>query len=344
MSPLGGREMLDPLARLGRGSPYGIMRGGGLGMGGLSVRGLGVGGLRAGMLGERSLGIQGRELHPGALLGNRGGLGMGIHGDPLSQALQLGRYQGGLQHRHGRHGGLGDLGLMPYRSYLGGGWPHGAECDTCLREQLYHRHQGHYDHGCGCRRSCGESLNSNTKSNFDFKTKDVTVRGKARAVRASYLTEAGKFEADLVKFMDKKSEEEVPDRVVDMLVSFINREEYSNGDLVDEVRLNILASSVGAKSLVEYSLGQLKHSQLPLDGRIICEIITLITQSTKVDDGLRKWLEKELKADGDYLYLQLLNHSAAFEKLWRDRPEAVAEVQRMSNKPSCTSAFWRSLQ
>lgn len=49
-----------------------------------------------------------------------------------------------------------------------------------------------------CTSSCCEG-NSNKKSDYDFKTKDVTVRGTARAVRASFLIEAPKFEADLVK-------------------------------------------------------------------------------------------------------------------------------------------------
>jgi hypothetical protein len=342
--------MLDPLGRIGRGSPY-LSSGGGLGiggigmgpfsgrglgsgglrMGGMGAGGLGVGGLRAGMLGERGLGTRGRGLHPAAVLGNRGGLGMGIP-DPLSQALQLGRYTGGLQHRHGRHGGLGPLGLMPYQGYLGGGWPHGAECETCLREMLYHQHQGHNGQSCGCRRSCGEGLNSNNKSNFDFKTKDVTVRGKARAVRASYLLEATKFESELTKYMEKKKEDQVPDRVVDMLISFINREEYSNNDILDEVKLNILASNVGAKSTVEYSLARLKKIDIldgcRQDGHILCGVLTLITQSGKVDDGLRKWLEDCLTANKCHVYSLLLKNYHYIE-LEYDRPEVVAEVQRI---------------
>lgn len=327
ISPLGsGRDMLDPLARLGRGSPYGLMRGGSLGAGGLA----GLGGVRGAPMGGAALGVRGRGLHPGALIGRQGALGMGVRGDHLSQALQLGRYSRGHEHRYGRHGGLEALGLMPYERYrAGGGWPHGADCDTCWREQLYHQHQGHHGHSCGCRRSCGEGSNSNSRSNFDFKTKDVTIRGKARAIRASYLSEAGKFEADLTKFMEKKKEEEVPDRVVDMLISFINREEYLNGDLQDEVTLNILASNVGAKSTVDYSLARLKEIDIcRYEGKPICNVLTMITQSGKVDDGLKKWLEKCLTADDYYVY-RLLLEDREYEKLAYDRPEVVAEVERM---------------
>jgi len=366
MSPLGGGDMLDPVARLGRASPYGLMRGGGLGigglgMGGVGVRGLGagglgvgglragglgVGGLRAGMLGERGLGVRGRGLHPAALLGNRGVLGMGIHGDPLSQALQLSRYPSGVQPRLSRLGGLGPLGLVPYQGYLGGGWPHGAECDTCLREQLFHQHQGHLDHGCGCRRSCDLTSNSNTKSNFDFKTKDVTVRGKARAVRESYLTEASKFESDLTKYMEKKKEEDVPDRVVDMLISFINREEYSNSDIVDEVTLNILASNVGAKSTVNHSLSRLKKIDIRQasnnNAYVICQVLGLITQSGKVDDGLRKWLENSLTANRFSLYNDLFE-TAQYREMAYEHPEVVAEVERMVGERKVTNDGIRSI-
>jgi hypothetical protein len=327
MSPLGGgRDMLDPLARLGRGSPYGIMRGGGLGAGGLGV-GVGVGGMRAGILGGGPLGVRGRGLHPGAFYGNRGALGVDVRGDPLSQALQLGRYPRGLEHSLGRHGGHDALALLPYERYrAGGGWPHGSDCDTGWRERLFHDREGHHGHGCGCRRSCGESSNSNSKSNFDFKTKDVTIRGKARAVRASYLAEAAKFEGDVTKYMEKKSQEEVPDRVIDMLISYINREEYSNNSVFDEVTLNILASNVGAKSAVDYSLARLKDSTGDLDADELSLIIALILLSGKVDDGLRKWLANYLK-DGDRI--SYLDRSHSFQEVIDEKPELYPEIQRL---------------
>jgi hypothetical protein len=315
MSPLGGgRDILDPLARLGRGASFDTMRGGALG---------------AGILGGGALVVQGRELIPGAFLGNRGAWDLGLRGDPIRQAFRRGVYGRGIDPRLGRFGvGDLDLRLLPYNRFRGGGWPHGSDCDTCWRERLYHEHQDHHGHGCGCRRSCGESSNTNFRSNFDFKTKDITIRGKARSVRASYLTEAAKFESELTKYMEKKTEDEVPERVVDMLISFINREQYSNSDLLDEVILNILASNVGAKSTVDYSLGRIKDCGFPPNGRLICGVITLITQSGKVDDGLKKWLEKELKAKECELYLALIDDEH-FHKLWSERPEVVAEVQRM---------------
>jgi hypothetical protein len=195
-----------------------------------------------------------------------------------------------------------------------------------LRERRYHEDQGHHGHGCACRRSCGEGSNSNSKQDFDFKTKDVTIRGKARAVRASYLAEAGKFEGDFVKFMEKKKEEDVPDRVVDMLVSYINRETYTNDNVLDEVTLNIVASNVGAKSAGDYSLGRLKKCNWDIHPVELCHIVKLVTQSSKVDDGLTNWLKKYLETDERYWYLEV---SEPYRRLQETRPEVVADIQRM---------------
>lgn len=301
ISPLGGgRELLDPLARLGRGAPMDLLRGGALGRG---------------PLGAGALGLRGRAFNP--YVGNRGALGMVLRSDSLALGLE-----------HGRHGLSIDHRLQPYDRYRGGVWPHGANCDTLWRQRSYHENQGHHAFGCGCRSSCGQALNSSSKGDFDFKTKDVTIRGKARAIKASYLTDTGKFEADLTKYMEKKSEEEIPDRIVDMLISFINRDRYENNSLVDEVKLNILASNVGAKSAVDYSLSRLKESGLNEGSDNICKIISLITMSGKVDGGLKKWLEKELKADDRWLYEEL-NRDFKFLRLCEDLPEAVVELQRM---------------
>ena len=306
ISPLGGgRDLLDPLARLGRGAPMDLLRGGALGRGHLG----------AGALGSGALGLRGRAFNP--YVGNRGALGMVLRGDPLASGLERGRHGLGIDHR-----------LLPYDRYRGGGWPHGTNYDTCWRERSYHENQGHHGFGCGCRASCGQALNSNSRGDFEFKTKDVTIRGKARAIKASYLTDTGKLEADLTKYMEKKSEEEIPDRVVDMLISFINRDRYDNNSLVDEVKLNILASNVGAKSAVDHSLSRLKQSGLKEGSDNICKIISLITMSAKVDGGLKTWLEKELKADDRWLYEEL-NRDFKFQRLCEDLPEAVVELQRI---------------
>lgn len=172
---------------------------------------------------------------------------------------------------------------------------------------------------------CDSAANSNSKSDFEFKVKDVTVRGKARSVRASYLLEATKFEADLVKYMDKKKEEDVPDKVVDMLLSWINRENYSNKDPFDEVTLNILASNVGCKSVLDHSLSRLKKMEKDIDGPDLVKIIGTIYLSSKVDDGLVNWLVKHLKAGGKWR--DLIEYDL-YRDLAHERPEVQAELMR----------------
>ncbi|KAG4427818.1 hypothetical protein IFR05_016697 [Cadophora sp. M221] len=172
---------------------------------------------------------------------------------------------------------------------------------------------------------CDNPSNSNSKSDFDFKVKDVTVRGKARSVRCSYLLEAGKFEADLVKYMDKKKEDDVPDKVVDMLISWINREKYSNHDPFDEVTLNILASNVGCKSIMEHNLARLKTMQKNIDAAEWVKIVGTVYLSSKVDDGLKKWLAKFLKEDDRW---RMLIHYPQYQDMAEQRPEVDAEFLR----------------
>ncbi|KAK6584846.1 hypothetical protein PZA11_003070 [Diplocarpon coronariae] len=184
-----------------------------------------------------------------------------------------------------------------------------------------------------CTGSCYEGRdNRNSEQELDFKTKDVTVRGKARAVRATYLIEAPKFESDLVKYMEKKKEDDVPERVVDMLISWINREQYPNEDLFDEVTLHILASNVGCKSIQEQSLKKLKGMEENLDPAELFRIVGTVYLSSKVDKDLKGWLVKLLRK----------GYGPAQIPMWRcleecddrymtmmiQRPEIKAEVYR----------------
>jgi hypothetical protein len=63
--------------------------------------------------------------------------------------------------------------------------------------------------------------------------------------------------------MEKKTEDEVPERVVDMLISFINREEYSNSDVLDEVILNILPPTLEPNLPLITPLAELKTADFP---------------------------------------------------------------------------------
>jgi len=163
---------------------------------------------------------------------------------------------------------------------------------------------------------------------YDFETKDVTIRGKAHKIRCSYLAEAPKFEGDLVKYMEKKKERDVPDRVVDMLISFINREGYSNDNALDEVTVCILASSVGAKSALQHSLANLKKLECEIDdGKELVYIIGCILLSNKVDDGLIDWLKTFLTERLPDGHTSPIYNCLEFEALVWQHPEVEIVIR-----------------
>lgn len=160
--------------------------------------------------------------------------------------------------------------------------------------------------------------------------KDVIIRGKARSVRASYLTEAPKFEADIVKYMEKKKESDVPDRVVDLLLQFINREHYDNDSPLDEVTVCILASNVGAKSALEHSVNRLKKLQKHIyDTNEIVDIIGCILLSSKVDSKLTDWLKDFLEDLGNKMDLGQVFYSRKYMELDAEHPEIYVAVSQM---------------
>jgi hypothetical protein len=148
-------------------------------------------------------------------------------------------------------------------------------------------------------------------------------------VRASYLTEAPKFEADLLKYLEKKKDDIVPDHVIDMLISFINTEDYSNNSPLDEVTLNILASNVGAKSAVDFSLGRLKRVTNELRTQELTSIVGTVVMSSKVDKGLKEWLKK-LLMNVDTHYRLTNNHY--WQSLIMNRPEVETEMMRLTGQ------------
>lgn len=203
----------------------------------------------------------------------------------------------------------------------------------------------YYGLGSGCQ-TCGGAHDSCCEHNDNsqeqkFKTKDVTVRGKARKVRASFLIEASKFEADLVKYMDKKKEDDVPDKVVDMLISYINHEDYKNSNILDEITMNILASNVGAKSAVLHSAARFRKLEDDINPRQITKIIGTVFLSSKVDDSITKWLKSYLKDEDRY---NRLFGYYEFRELCEERPEVLAELERLLGLKSQPDDRWsRSL-
>lgn len=164
---------------------------------------------------------------------------------------------------------------------------------------------------------------------YKYETKDIVIRGKAKVLRQSYLNESPKFEGELVKYLDKKTKEQIPDRVVEMLIDFINVESYENFDLIDEVTLNILASNVGCRSVVDYSLNRLKGVKDVESVEQLGHITATILLSLKVDSGLTAWLKKLLEKDGGTHVRSLLHNREFRSTVLVDRPEVEIEVFRL---------------
>lgn len=131
--------------------------------------------------------------------------------------------------------------------------------------------------------------------------------------------------------MDKKKEDVVPDRVVEMLVEFINREQYTCSDILDEVTLNILASNTGSKSAGDYSLSRLKKWDRRISAEKLLPVVVTVLMSSKVDDGLKNWLKKLLE-DGwqeEDRRVSRREIGSVFEILACQRMDVALEVERL---------------
>lgn len=140
------------------------------------------------------------------------------------------------------------------------------------------------------------------------------------------MADLGKFENELVKFVDKKSEEELPDNVIQMLVDIINEESCESNSAIDLVGLNILGSNLGYKSAVDYSLQELK--KIESDGLIMADELTkicgTITMSGKVHEGLEAWLKRFIRNHDAWHMLQT---SQKFRLLIANHPEVETRLE-----------------
>ena len=217
-------------------------------------------------------------------------------------------------------------GYLPHDSY-GFNWE--SDCDyrlggpKCERDPFFHGH-----HSCGRTFHCNGS-HSDSKKEYPLKTKDISVRGKTYAVRKSFLADSGKFESDLGKYMDKKKEEEVPDHVVQILIDFINTEECNPKSLLDLVTMNILASILGVKSAVDYSLTLIKKfadADRNISGSDLTDICGITMLSGKVDDGLKGWLKKFLTSHNRFY---LLERYPTYAERVANHPELHTRLEEM---------------
>ncbi|KAH8801704.1 hypothetical protein F5884DRAFT_524900 [Xylogone sp. PMI_703] len=179
-----------------------------------------------------------------------------------------------------------------------------AQCPQCVPD--------------ACHRCCG---GNNRRSTCAYDTKDVVVRGKTYAIRKTYLSEVSKFEDNLVKYMEKASEDAVPDRIVCLLISFINEEKFQADSLHDLITLNILASNVGAKSVVDYSMDEINRWDIDRDLSLhaLVDIVVTIMLSGKVEQALQDWLRKYLKYNDRWS--QMVHHQWYHARVMSSRPE-----------------------
>ncbi|TVY31339.1 hypothetical protein LSUB1_G009026, partial [Lachnellula subtilissima] len=194
-----------------------------------------------------------------------------------------------------------------------------------------HSHSHHRGDGLGHNKLFSEDShrgsNCTKASDFDFPTKDIAVRGKTYSVRCSYLAEASKFEADLQKYVDKKSKKILSDRIIEMLISFINREWYGNDIALDEVTMNVLCTNVTAKSAFEHSLKRLQKYDGEIDPFEMSEICATILCSDKVDDKLKDWLKKYMLKVPDRI--EELDRSQKWAELNEELPEVRARLAEL---------------
>lgn len=304
------------------------------------------------------LGLQGRSFQPVRYATPRGGVARNCANIENIANLLRGRGHSAdvaaeLRDRHGR--GRRDLGPDPVRSlpdrpnWFEDWWARNRAArrpplQEVLEEAFGRRHNSDHRHHCGqhhdhhhdhdhdhsCHQKssccgCGDS-DSKAKKEYSFKTKDVTLRGKSYQIRKSFLADLSKFENELVKFVDKKSEEELPERVIQLLVDYINEDCCECKVALDLVGLNILASNLGYKSAVEYSLEELKKTEVEYLVRAeeLTRICGTITMSGKVDEGLESWLKKFIR---NHDALPALENSRSFQVLVANHPEVWTKLE-----------------
>ena len=184
--------------------------------------------------------------------------------------------------------------------------------------------------GCGNYYRGGGSCEDRDRRDVDrkFKTKEVAIRGKVYKVRNSFLDDNGKFEAELIKFVDKKKEKALPNQVIQYLVDLINDEGVSSRDLLDLVTLNILASNMAVKSVMASSLKLVEEEgkKTWATEKQMTEIIGCIFLSSKVDDGLKEWLKEYAR---EHKATDQLRFCTEWRKLIDDHPDVATQLAEL---------------
>lgn len=205
-----------------------------------------------------------------------------------------------LLHRANRSGSNG-LGPVRNQRY---------QCPSCdaypPRGQMYcERHRDGRDLGLAGHPSPGSRQQGDKSTGV--KTKDVAIRGKNYPIRQSFLSDNEKFEATIVKTADKKSSEALPEKIIQLMVDFINDEEYINANLADEVHLYIFAAMCNVKSLMKHSIERMKDDRTfdPVARGEVVDICCMVCVPPESDDKLKEWLKKTFDKEFGYENMDL---------------------------------------
>ncbi|KAG9243702.1 hypothetical protein BJ878DRAFT_509496 [Calycina marina] len=265
--------------------------------------------LREDLIHQPYLGMPGRDRGLRGSLIDHGaypGIGCHRHIDPLHRSLIV---HGGPidDHHRCRRRSHDDGWVQSHLGYL-------QNRDSC---------DGVY---CRSPSSCGCSSSSKSSAK-----KDITIRGKCYSVRKAFLEDCPKFEKDVQSYADKNNTT-VPDHVIQLLVDCVNDDSFSASNPLDLVTLNILANSVGVKSVIKKSQKML-DGIIPDGGDAFVKVLATILLSSNVPDDLTNWLRKQLKDNGGFEDLEI---SPGYWVLLSDHPEidvTVMTLMGMRSKP-----------
>ncbi|RDW94734.1 hypothetical protein BP5796_00497 [Coleophoma crateriformis] len=163
--------------------------------------------------------------------------------------------------------------------------------------------------------------------------KDIVIRDKTHAVRRSYLEEHPKFEKEIVGYMADKTEDNIPESVVDHLINYINNDFYANADLLDEVCLYLLSSAVNVSSVNAVALRNLVNWDWTgfwdWDG-FTYAVLTILT-SDNSNEAIRDWLKDVITTKLAYQHQneRIIRQKFNSDPIKTDHPEALIRFEQL---------------
>ncbi|RDW88697.1 hypothetical protein BP6252_00729 [Coleophoma cylindrospora] len=163
--------------------------------------------------------------------------------------------------------------------------------------------------------------------------KDIVIRDKTHAVRRSYLEEHPKFEKEIVGYMADKTQDNIPESVVEHLINYINNDFYVNTDLLDEVCLFLLSSAVNVSSVNAVAIRNLSNWDWTgfwdWDG-FTYAVLTILT-SDNSNDTIRNWLKDVIttKLANQQQNERIIRQKFNSDPIKTDHPEALIRFEQL---------------